>query len=52
VCSYHDVLVRDRSHLIMGETMATATETIQELADKEYKYGFVTDIESTLCRAV
>jgi len=26
--------------------MSTATNTIQELANKEYKYGFVTDIES------
>jgi len=26
--------------------MATATETIEELAGKEYKYGFVSDIES------
>ena len=26
--------------------MSTATHTIQELANKEYKYGFVTDIES------
>lgn len=26
--------------------MSTATSTIQEFADKEYKYGFVTDIET------
>lgn len=26
--------------------MSTATETIQELVDKEYKYGFITEIES------
>ncbi len=26
--------------------MATATDTIEEFADREYKYGFVTDIES------
>src|SRR5262245_43861493 len=26
--------------------MSTATNTIAELANKEYKYGFVTDIES------
>lgn len=26
--------------------MSTATSTIQEFADKEYKYGFVTDIEA------
>src|SRR5438094_1256221 len=26
--------------------MSTATSTIQELANREYKYGFVTDIES------
>src|SRR5262245_38234240 len=25
--------------------MSTATSTIQELANKEYKYGFVTDVE-------
>ena len=25
--------------------MSTSTSTIQELANKEYKYGFVTDIE-------
>ena len=26
--------------------MSTSTSTIQELANKEYQYGFVTDIES------
>src|SRR5438552_15373199 len=26
--------------------MTTATDTIQELANREYKYGFVTDVES------
>src|SRR5437588_10520124 len=26
--------------------MSTATSTIQELADREYKYGFVTDVEA------
>src|SRR6516164_10068682 len=26
--------------------MSTATSTIQELANREYKYGFVTDIEA------
>src|SRR2546430_17439901 len=26
--------------------MSTATSTIQEFADREYKYGFVTDVES------
>ena len=26
--------------------MTTATETIEQLANREYKYGFVTDIES------
>src|SRR5215831_15937471 len=26
--------------------MSTATSTIQELANREYKYGFVTDIET------
>ena len=26
--------------------MATSTDTIQELANREYKYGFVTDIEA------
>ena len=26
--------------------MATATETIEELALKDYKYGFVSDIDS------
>src|SRR5262249_15583306 len=26
--------------------MTTATSTIQELANREYKYGFVTDIET------
>ena len=26
--------------------MTTATNTITELANKEYKYGFVTEIES------
>ena len=25
--------------------MSTSTETIEELASREYKYGFVTDIE-------
>ena len=25
--------------------MTTATRTIEELANREYKYGFVTDIE-------
>jgi len=28
------------------DTMATTTDTIQELANREYKYGFVTEIES------
>jgi Fe-S cluster assembly protein SufB len=28
--------------------MTTATSTIQELANKEYKYGFITDIEADL----
>jgi Fe-S cluster assembly protein SufB len=31
--------------------MATETNTIEELAEKEYKYGFVTDIESDSIRA-
>src|SRR5438270_11039668 len=26
--------------------MSTATETIEQLANREYKYGFVTDVES------
>ena len=26
--------------------MSTSTETIEELATREYKYGFVTDIEA------
>jgi Fe-S cluster assembly protein SufB len=26
--------------------MTTATETIEQLANREYKYGFVTDVES------
>ena len=26
--------------------MTTATSTIQELANREYQYGFVTDIEA------
>ena len=26
--------------------MSTSTETIEELATREYKYGFVTDVES------
>ena len=26
--------------------MSTATETIEKLANQEYKWGFVTDIES------
>ena len=26
--------------------MVTATNTIEELANREYKYGFVTEIES------
>src|SRR5262245_21492468 len=26
--------------------MTTATDTIQELANREYKYGFVTDVET------
>ena len=26
--------------------MSTSTETIEQLATREYKYGFVTDIES------
>ncbi len=29
-----------------GETMTTATNTIEELANREYKYGFVTEIET------
>src|SRR6185312_14935386 len=29
-----------------GNRMSTATNTIEELAGKEYKYGFVTDIEA------
>src|SRR5262249_37394749 len=29
-----------------GITMTTATSTIQELANREYQHGFVTDIES------
>ena len=29
-----------------GEVVSTAAETIAGLADREYKYGFVTDIES------
>ena len=31
--------------------MSTSTQTIQELASREYKYGFVTDIEQERCRA-
>jgi Fe-S cluster assembly protein SufB len=26
--------------------MSTSTETIEELATREYKYGFVTDVEA------
>ena len=26
--------------------MSTPTETIEQLANREYKYGFVTDVES------
>ena len=26
--------------------MSTATQTIQDLATKEYKYGFVSDVEA------
>jgi Fe-S cluster assembly protein SufB len=26
--------------------MSTSTETIEELATREYKYGFVTEVES------
>ena len=26
--------------------MSTATETIEQLANREYKYGFVTDVET------
>ena len=26
--------------------MSTATETIEQLATKEYKYGFITDIDA------
>ena len=26
--------------------MSTSTETIEQLANQEYKYGFVTDIEA------
>src|SRR5438309_10448810 len=26
--------------------MSTSTETIEQLANREYKYGFVTDVES------
>ena len=26
--------------------MTTATRTIEELANREYKYGFVTDVEA------
>src|SRR5262245_30318711 len=29
----------------MGITMTTATQTIEEFANREYKYGFVTDVE-------
>ena len=28
----------------------TATETIEQLAQREYKYGFVTDIEADTSR--
>ena len=30
--------------------MSTATHTVEELANQEYKYGFVTDVESTPSR--
>jgi Fe-S cluster assembly protein SufB len=26
--------------------MSTSTETIEQLANREYKYGFVTDVEA------
>ena len=30
--------------------MSTSTETIEQLATREYKYGFVTDIEADTFR--
>ena len=30
--------------------MSTSTETIEQLATREYRYGFVTDIESDTFR--
>src|SRR5438477_13150843 len=30
----------------LRETMTTATSTIEELANREYKYGFITDIDA------
>ena len=33
------------------ENMSTATKQIEELANTEYKYGFVTDIEQDIVPA-
>src|SRR5262249_48001417 len=39
-------VIGERRGLNLRKAMTTATSTIQELANREYKYGFVTEVEA------
>src|SRR6266851_2595469 len=44
---WHALSLRRACHPTRTETdMSTATSTIEELANREYKHGFITDIEA------